>query len=212
MPNNPATRQSGASQVTAGNKLVRGAALDTKLTAAATAVTAELAAASTTSATTPSTSEFPVGGIIMWAGLLADIPAGWNLCDGTNGTPDLRSRFIKGTAAGVDPGGTGGSATHTPAGTNSTPTFTGTLGTSSSVSAGTPAGTIDNHNTTVQVGPAGSAPLLSGPTTHTFTGTAMAGHTHTITPAGTISAPTFTGSSANYEPAYYALAFIQKAA
>ena len=212
MPNNPAQRQAGSTSVVAGNKLVRGAALDTKIAAAATAVTSEVAAASTVAATTPSTSDFPIGGIIMWAGALADIPAGWNLCDGTNGTPDLRQKFIKGTAAGVDPGGTGGSATHTPAGTVAAPTFTGNSGTTSSVSAGTPAGTIDNHDTTVQVGPAGSAPLLTGPITHTFTGTALAGHTHTLTPTGTNSAPAFTGTSANYEPAYYALAFIQKAA
>lgn len=49
----------------------------------------------------------------MWAGLLANIPTGWALCDGQNGTPDLRSKFVKGAAAGVEPGGTGGAATHT---------------------------------------------------------------------------------------------------
>jgi hypothetical protein len=36
----------------------------------------------------------PIGGIIMWSGALVDIPAGWQLCDGTNGTPDLQNRFI----------------------------------------------------------------------------------------------------------------------
>src|SRR3989304_8183330 len=39
---------------------------------------------------------FPVGGIIMWSGLLVNIPNGWALCDGMNGTPDLRGQFIKG--------------------------------------------------------------------------------------------------------------------
>src|SRR5690625_7224204 len=38
----------------------------------------------------------PVGAIIMWAGAINEIPAGWALCDGTNGTPDLRSRFVVG--------------------------------------------------------------------------------------------------------------------
>ena len=28
------------------------------------------------------------------------IPAGWDLCDGTKGTPDLRDRFVRGTGAG----------------------------------------------------------------------------------------------------------------
>jgi len=38
----------------------------------------------------------PVGAIMMWAGVINAIPAGWKLCDGTNGTPDLRGRFIVG--------------------------------------------------------------------------------------------------------------------
>jgi hypothetical protein len=55
----------------------------------------------------------PAGLIVMWHGLLANIPSGWVLCDGQNGTPDLRSVFVKGAAAGQNPGATGGSATHT---------------------------------------------------------------------------------------------------
>ena len=31
----------------------------------------------------------PQGGIIMWSGAIVDIPTGWALCDGTNGTPNL---------------------------------------------------------------------------------------------------------------------------
>ncbi len=38
----------------------------------------------------------PPGGIIMWSGAINDIPVGWALCDGSNGTPDLRDRFIVG--------------------------------------------------------------------------------------------------------------------
>jgi hypothetical protein len=45
----------------------------------------------------------PLGAIVMWSGLLADIPAGWQLCDGTNGTPDLRSNFVRGAAPGDEP-------------------------------------------------------------------------------------------------------------
>ncbi|MBA7659900.1 hypothetical protein ES703_67894 [subsurface metagenome] len=48
----------------------------------------------------------------MWHGLIVDIPNGWALCDGENGTPDLRDRFVKGALPGVDPGDTGGSASH----------------------------------------------------------------------------------------------------
>lgn len=39
---------------------------------------------------------FPQGGIIMWSGLTTNIPSGWALCDGSNGTPDLRGRFVLG--------------------------------------------------------------------------------------------------------------------
>lgn len=49
----------------------------------------------------------PKGIICFWDQPLADIPTGWQLCDGTNGTPDMRSVFPKGAAAGADPGATG---------------------------------------------------------------------------------------------------------
>jgi len=55
----------------------------------------------------------PSGVIVMWAGLLANVPTGWSLCDGTGSTPDLRDKFIYGWTDAVDPGGTGGAATHT---------------------------------------------------------------------------------------------------
>lgn len=38
----------------------------------------------------------PVGGIIMWSGAINAIPTGWNLCDGSNGTPNLSGQFIVG--------------------------------------------------------------------------------------------------------------------
>lgn len=36
----------------------------------------------------------PKGMIVMWGGNVNNIPTGWHLCDGSNGTPDLRGRFI----------------------------------------------------------------------------------------------------------------------
>ena len=38
------------------------------------------------------TGAVPIGGIIMWRGTTP--PSGWQLCDGSNGTPDLRGRFV----------------------------------------------------------------------------------------------------------------------
>jgi len=51
----------------------------------------------------------PRGAILMWSGTRASIPAGWALCDGQNGTPNLQDRFILGLINDRDPGETGGS-------------------------------------------------------------------------------------------------------
>lgn len=48
---------------------------------------------------TPVSSSIPSGVIVMWSGSSSTIPAGWALCDGSGGTPDLRGRFI----VGLDP-------------------------------------------------------------------------------------------------------------
>jgi len=55
----------------------------------------------------------PSGAIVMWAGTLASIPAGWQLCNGANGSPDLRVKFVRGAANGAGAGAIGGTDTHT---------------------------------------------------------------------------------------------------
>lgn len=39
---------------------------------------------------------FPVGAIVMWSGAANAIPVGWKLCDGNDGTPNLKGRFLVG--------------------------------------------------------------------------------------------------------------------
>ncbi len=51
----------------------------------------------------------PIGGIIMWSGTIATIPTNWTLCNGANGTPDLRNRFVIGGVLDAITSGTGGS-------------------------------------------------------------------------------------------------------
>jgi hypothetical protein len=52
----------------------------------------------------------PSGGIILWSGSTGSVPSGWYLCDGTNGTPDLRNSFIVGAGNTYAVGATGGTA------------------------------------------------------------------------------------------------------
>jgi len=54
-------------------------------------------------------SDVPNGTILPWKGNLAQIPLGYYICDGTNGTPDLRNRFIVGAGGSYQLGATGGS-------------------------------------------------------------------------------------------------------
>jgi microcystin-dependent protein len=42
------------------------------------------------------------GIIAIWSGIATAVPTGWVLCDGTNGTPDLRGKFILGYGQGKD--------------------------------------------------------------------------------------------------------------
>lgn len=55
----------------------------------------------------------PAGIITLWYGALGAIPAGWLLCNGANGTPDLRDRFVVGAGSTYAVDATGGAANHT---------------------------------------------------------------------------------------------------
>ncbi|MGI6099708.1 MAG: hypothetical protein GX174_09220 [Lentisphaerae bacterium] len=54
----------------------------------------------------------PAGVIVMWSGAVNNIPAGWALCDGGSGRPDLRDRFIVGAGRNYSVGATGGEEKH----------------------------------------------------------------------------------------------------
>lgn len=46
----------------------------------------------------------PIGSIIMWNRPASEVPLGWQVCNGTNGTPDLRDYFVKGASVDGDVG------------------------------------------------------------------------------------------------------------
>ncbi|CAF0984274.1 unnamed protein product [Didymodactylos carnosus] len=58
----------------------------------------------------------PKGTIMLWDGDTSTVPDDWAVCDGTNGTPDLRNRYIIGSGSNAEnkPGTTGGSSAITP--------------------------------------------------------------------------------------------------
>lgn len=62
-----------------------------------------------TAALAATQASIPQGGIILWHGILADIPSGWALCNGSNGTPDLRDRMVLGAGGLRDTLSVGGS-------------------------------------------------------------------------------------------------------
>jgi len=111
---------------------------------------------------------FVTGMILLWSGSIASVPSGWALCDGTNGTPNLRDRFIIGAGSTYAVNATGGSATATLATTN-----------------------LPSH--THSISASGTTGLQSNGHTHTFSGTTSgqsADHTH----SGTTSNKSLTGS------------------
>lgn len=74
----------------------------------------------------------PIGSIILWTS--TNIPDGWQVCNGTNGTPNLIDKFVRGANNDTDLLGTGGADTHVHTNPNTdsraTHTHTGISGTS----------------------------------------------------------------------------------
>ncbi len=56
---------------------------------------------------------FVQGMIILWYGNTGNVPPGFALCDGNNGTPDLRNRFVVGAGDSYNPNDTGGATSNT---------------------------------------------------------------------------------------------------
>jgi microcystin-dependent protein len=138
----------------------------------------------------------PIGGIIMWSGTIVNIPTGWALCDGTNGTPNLQDRFVVGAGSGYAVGATGGSADATLVSHShdaiSTATDSGHTHSYTESNA-------NNRNIT------GTAPSCNTGVFSSTTGTGFAN----ITVATSISTEGASATNANLPP-FYALAFIMR--
>lgn len=150
--------------------------------------------------------ELPVGTVVMWAGALADIPAGWALCDGNNATLDFTARFIKGPSSAADsPGATGGADSFSLS-TAQLPSHrhTGSTGSAGEHRHGFPKGSGDS-------GTGGSGSYNYNIIKHYGAYSDKVGmswdpdHNHSVSIGNTGS-----GNSIENRPSYYELAFIQK--
>ena len=139
----------------------------------------------------PAATPIPAGGIFLWSGSIGSIPAGYVLCNGTNGTPDLRDRFVVGAGTTYAVNATGGSAnavvvSHTHAATVTDPghnhTYDYNFG-----------GTSPNQYATTQ-----SNAFEVKTTSSAFTGISVTNATAGVS-----------GTNANLPP-YYALCYIMK--
>jgi len=135
----------------------------------------------------------PLGVISLWYGSIGSVPTGWYLCDGTNGTPDLRDRFIVGAGSTYAVAATGGATTVTLT-TSNMPAHTHTVTDPTHFHA--QGGTALNIASGNYV-PGGSTIPYAG------TNTAAASTGISINTAGS-------GTSFNILNPYYALAYIMK--
>jgi len=142
----------------------------------------------------------PSGLIIMFSGAT---PSGWYDCNGANGTPDLRDKFVVGAGSGYEVGASGGAA-------SVTPTATVTVADHSLTVDEIPGHThsyIDKYrggtayyNPQASTGPVATAPSDHSRNTDTKGGGVAHGH----------EGSTFTGDAQENRPPYYALKFIMK--
>jgi hypothetical protein len=140
----------------------------------------------------PAATPIPAGGIFLWSGSIGSIPAGYVLCNGSNGTPDLRNRFIVGAGSTYAVDATGGSAdaivvSHTHATTVTDP--------------GHVHGGIRARVGSINQPASGAYSLMADPASNTDS--AVTGISVTNASTGT------SGTNANLPP-YYALCYIMK--
>ena len=155
----------------------------------------------------------PSGVICIWSGNQNNIPSGWALCDGNNGTPNLSNKFVLGYGT-KSCGSTGGAETVSLS-TANMPSHSHNASVNVS-GLSVSEGGAHTHNITGL----GTVGVYSGPndaieesrySSKTLTTTSSGKHTHTISGSASVSIGT-TGSNMahNNMPPYYVLCYIMK--
>jgi len=155
----------------------------------------------------------PRGTVLMWSGTADQIPGGWAICNGQNGTPDLRARFIVGAGSGGSPEYAAGQFGEPDQHAHSIG-IPGTTFTTSSAGAHNHAPPSNWYDRDL-LGGAAAAGLQyyssidrAGTSVSAVRTSTDPGHAHTV--AVNIAAFNSGASSGNNRPKWYALCFIMK--
>lgn len=148
---------------------------------------------------------FPKGTILMFGGSTSDIPEGWSICDGSNGTPNLIDKFIK---ASTSAGDTGGNNEITLTVDNLPPH-------SHSISSRTLTTSENMHRHSISRGSYGYDNDSGSINTWTLDSnessyTEYDSHTHTVNLPDMITSAVGLGEPIKIEPPYYTLLYIMK--
>lgn len=170
-----------------------------------------------TEAATPAgvSAVIPKGVIVLWSGSTSSIPTGWALCNGANGTPDLRDRFVVGAGSTYSVDATGGSANAVVV-SHSHGASTGSAGNHSHSGS---TNTTGSHSHTVNSwrsgGPNGGSGAIqfdankstssAGSHSHSLSINSNGSHSHSVSVGSTGES----GTNKNLPP-YYALAYIMR--
>ena len=143
----------------------------------------------------------PPGTIVQWSG--TNVPQGWALCDGNNGTPNLIDKFIKGGTSAGDTGGNKEIVLTVDNLPSHSHTITGTARTS----------TDGVHNHSIQYtsntgGGSGTSNSIIGDSTINTEDSGA--HSHSIDMSSLQIGDTGNNTPINIEPQFYTLMYIMK--
>jgi hypothetical protein len=140
----------------------------------------------------------PTGMISIWYGAIGSVPTGWYLCDGANGTPDLRDKFVVGAGSTYSVAAVGGSKDAVVVTHNHTASSSSVVSDPSHV-----------HSFTAVQDVGGTRYAGGGAGASTSANTAAAVTGITVATTTTNVAAGVSGTNANLPP-YYALCYVMK--